>query len=108
MAIPGPSVTPGVSPYTRPRLALGRRVRELPLLAVLAVVAAGLALGALGYWRTGSMLVGCGVLLAGALRLVLPPRQVGLLAVRSRRLDVVALAALGALLVTLAVTVPAP
>lgn len=82
--------------------------RELPLLAVLLVVAAGLGLGVLDRWRVGAALVGLGVLLGAGLRLLLPARRAGLLVVRSRRLDVAVLLALGAGLVVLAWSVPAP
>ena len=82
------------------------RGRTLPLVAVLAVVAAGLLLGAAGAWRPGAVVIGAGVLLAAGLRLVLPARQAGLLAVRSRRLDVAMLLVLGTGLVVLASSVP--
>jgi hypothetical protein len=84
------------------------RGRQLPLAAVLAVVGAGLALGAAGYWRSGAVVVGLGVLLAGVLRLGLPARRAGLLVVRSRRLDVTMLLALGAAVLVLASSVPDP
>lgn len=82
--------------------------RQLPLTGVLAVVAAGLGLGATGAWRAGATVVGAGVVLAGLLRLTLPVRTAGLLAVRSRRLDVVLLLGLGAALLVLAGSVPQP
>ncbi|HWH29815.1 MAG TPA: DUF3017 domain-containing protein [Mycobacteriales bacterium] len=80
--------------------------RQLPLATVIAVVAAGLALGAAGPWRAGALVVAAGVLLAGVLRLALPARRAGLLAVRSRRLDVTLLLVLGAALALLASSVP--
>ncbi|HVM02994.1 MAG TPA: DUF3017 domain-containing protein [Acidimicrobiales bacterium] len=83
-----------------------RRASQLPLVLVLAVVAAGLLLAAASRWRLGSAVVGGGVLLAGALRLALPARRAGLLAVRSRRLDVTMLLVLGGALVALAASVP--
>jgi hypothetical protein len=82
--------------------------RQLPLVGVLAVVAAGLVVGALGAWRVGALAIGVGIVLAGLLRLALPVRRVGLLAVRSRRLDVAVLLLLGAALVALAASVPSP
>lgn len=82
--------------------------RQLPLTAVLVVVGAGLASGYVHHWRTGAWLVAAGVLLAAALRLLLPARRAGLLAVRSRRLDVVVLLGLGLALAALAATVPQP
>lgn len=82
--------------------------RDLPLAAVLVVVGAGLAVGALGYWRTGGVVVGLGLLLGALLRASLPLSRAGLLAVRGRRLDTAVLLALGVGLVTFALSVPAP
>lgn len=83
-------------------------VRQLPITGVLLVVAVGLALAALGYWRLGTATVAGAVLLAGVLRLALPVRRAGLLVVRSRRIDVVLLVGLGAALLALSGSVPAP
>lgn len=85
----------------------GRGVsRELPLVVVLTVVAAGVVIGALAQWRAGALVVGVGLALAGVLRLLLPVRRAGLLVVRSRRLDVAVLLALGGGLILLASSVP--
>lgn len=86
----------------------GDVLRELPLVAVLVVVAAGLLLGVIDRWRVGASVLGAAVLLAGVLRLLLPARRAGLLVVRSRRLDVAVLLVLGAALLVLASSVPAP
>ena len=83
-------------------------LRELPILGVLAVVAAGLVLGALFRWREGAVVIAAGLLLGAALRLVLPARRAGLLVVRSRRLDVAMMLVLGAALMALASSVPEP
>jgi hypothetical protein len=80
--------------------------REMPLLAALAVVAVGVVAAAMSRWRVGASIVGIGFALAGFLRLLLPARRAGLLAVRSRRLDVAVLVALGGALVVLASSVP--
>lgn len=89
-------------------VAVPGRGRQLPFAAVLVVGGAGLGVAAAGAWRPGAVVMGAGVLLAGVLRLVLPARRAGLLAVRSRRLDVTLLLGLGAALVVLASSVPAP
>lgn len=81
--------------------------REAPLLVVLLVLAAGLTAVGLDYWRKGLYVVAVALLLAGALRLVLPARRAGLLVVRGRVVDVVILGVLGVLLGTLAAAVPA-
>ncbi|MGB8650905.1 MAG: DUF3017 domain-containing protein [Mycobacteriales bacterium] len=81
--------------------------KELPLLSVLAVVAAGLfGIGVLHVWRVGSAVVGLGLLLGAVLRLTLPARQAGLLVVRSRAVDAAVLLVLGFGLVVLANTIP--
>jgi hypothetical protein len=75
---------------------------------VLAIFAAGIVLVAFDHWRKGLYAVGVALLLGGFLRLVLPTRRAGLLAVRSRIADVVTLAALGAAVLLLAAVVPNP
>jgi hypothetical protein len=82
-------------------------VKELPTLAVLAVVGAGLGAIALERWRFGALVVGVGLLLAAGLRLTLRERQAGFLVVRSRGFDAAVLLVLGFALVALANTIPA-
>ena len=81
-------------------------VRQLPLLAVLAVVAVGLALVAVEHWRKGLVVMGLALVGAALLRLFLPERRVGFLAVRSRPVDVVLLAAAGLALTTISLAIP--
>lgn len=81
-------------------------MRELPTLAVLGVVGAGLVVGALADWRIGAVLIGAALLLAAGLRLSLPPRKAGLLVVRTRPFDATVLLALGFAVVALALAVP--
>ena len=81
-------------------------VRQLPLLAVLAVVAVGLALVAAEHWRRGLTVMGLALVGAALLRLFLPERRVGFLAVRSRPVDVVLLAAAGLALTTITLAIP--
>jgi hypothetical protein len=83
-------------------------VRELPALAVLLVVALGIAVAGLGHWHVGTLLVGLGLLLAAGLRLTLRERQAGFLVVRSRGFDAAVLLVLGFALVALANTIPQP
>ena len=76
-------------------------------LGVAAVVAlGGLAVVAIGEWRSGAVLVGSAVALAALLRLVLPERMAGLLVIRRRWIDVVGLAGLAAAIIVLAFVVP--
>ncbi|RBY89902.1 DUF3017 domain-containing protein [Blastococcus sp. TF02A-26] len=92
--------------YTR-RPFLAGLLRQLPLLAVLVAVAVGLGMVALERWRSGLVVIGCALVAAALLRLLLPVRRVGLLAVRSRTVDVVLLAGMGMVLVAVALAVPA-
>ncbi|MGY1729600.1 DUF3017 domain-containing protein [Geodermatophilus sp. SYSU D01062] len=96
---------------TRPPLYLRRPflaglLRQLPLFAVLVVVAVGLGMVALEHWRRGLLVVGLALVGAAVLRLVLPVRRVGFLAVRSRPVDVVLMAGTGVALSALTLVVP--
>jgi hypothetical protein len=75
-------------------------------LTVVAVAAAGIAVAAVGPWRTGVRIVGVGLVVAAVTRLVLPDRDAGMLAVRHRYLDAGILTAAGAALVALATSIP--
>lgn len=59
-----------------------------------------------GHWRKGSMAFAVAVLVAGVLRLVLPERLAGLLAVRAKWIDCTILLGLGILMATLVMFVP--
>jgi hypothetical protein len=80
--------------------------RQWPLLTVLGGGVVGLGAVALDHFRTGCLLLGFSVLFAALARLLLPARRVGLLVVRSRVFDVLALATMGVALVVLAIIVP--
>jgi hypothetical protein len=97
---------------TRPPLYVRRPflaglVRQLPLLAVLVAVAVGLVLVTFEYWRRGLVVIGITLLAAAVLRLLLPVRRVGFLAVRSRTVDVVLMAVCGLALTVIALAIPA-
>lgn len=79
---------------------------HLPFLLVLTLAAAGLAVVSMQHVRTGCVLVGVAALTGAALRLVLPARQAGLLVVRGRGLDVVALAGIGVAVLAMSSVVP--
>jgi hypothetical protein len=82
-------------------------VRE-PLVWLVALTAAALVVIRAHHTRLGLAMIAGAVGLAAVLRLVLSPRAAGLLAVRTRALDVATLLALTAGLVALAVLVPFP
>lgn len=75
-------------------------------LGVLAVVGLGLIVTAMGHWRGGVHLIAGALVAASVLRLVLPARDAGMLAVRHRALDCSLLAAAGVALWFLASTIP--
>jgi hypothetical protein len=96
---------------TRPPLYVRRPVvagliRQLPLLAVLVTVGIGLLLVTFEHWRRGLVVVGLALVGAALLRLLLPVRRVGFLAVRSRPMDVVLMAGAGLALTVIALTIP--
>ena len=92
--------------YTRRPFVAGL-LRQLPLLAVLVTVGIGLLVVALGHWRKGLVVVGLAMVGAAVLRLLLPLRRAGFLAVRSRTVDVVFLGGTGVALVVIALAIPA-
>jgi Protein of unknown function (DUF3017) len=81
-------------------------IRQLPLLAVLVTVGVGLLLVTFEHWRRGLVVIGLALVGAALLRLLLPVRRVGFLAVRSRPVDVVLLAGAGIALTGISVTIP--
>jgi hypothetical protein len=91
--------SPAIQPVThRAR----RLLREWPLGLVIGVIGVGLLVIAMHHFRWGSLAIAGATLGAAFLRLVLPTRRAGLLAVRSRGLDVVTTGAIGVALMVLA------
>jgi hypothetical protein len=91
--------------YTR-RPFLAGLLRQLPLLLVLVVVAVGLLMVTFEHWRRGLVVVGVALVGGALLRLLLPVRRVGFLAVRSRPVDVVLMAGVGVTLAAFALAIP--
>ena len=81
---------------------------QLPALAVLAAAGLGLVLVVAVDWQLGGFVFGLALLVAAGLRLALPARSAGWLAVRTRGLDAALLLALGFAVVALANTIPRP
>ncbi|MFG2002563.1 DUF3017 domain-containing protein [Spirillospora sp. NPDC048911] len=88
------------------RGAAPRWLAQLPYAIVLCGVAGGLILCSLNYFRRGSLLVAAALLVAALARVILPVSQVGLLAVRSRFIDVCTLLLLGEMVAFIALSVP--
>ncbi|MCZ2806410.1 DUF3017 domain-containing protein [Modestobacter sp. VKM Ac-2983] len=101
------------TPPTRPPLYLRRPLlagflRQWPLLAVIVVAGAGLLLVSHGRWRLGLVVMGFALIAAATLRLLLPLRRIGFLAVRSQRVDVTLTGVAGVALAVIALLIPAP
>ncbi|WGY03212.1 MULTISPECIES: DUF3017 domain-containing protein [unclassified Nocardioides] len=75
-------------------------------IAVLVVVGAGLVVAAVSDWRVGLRIMSGGLLTAAALRLGLPEKDAGMLAVRHRFLDVGILVTVAVVLILLAGSIP--
>jgi len=100
--VSAPEVRPGrtVVRGARPRVpAWG------PALVVFAVAAAGMLRVLTHHWREGAALLAGSLLLAAVLRAALPDDDAGLLAVRSKVVDVVLYVGFGLVTLALAVTV---
>lgn len=82
-----------------------RLVRQIPLFAVLAVVALAAVLVLFDRWRRGSVAFGSALLLGAVLRAALPTQRAGLLQVRSRGFDIAAMTSLGVLVIWLATSI---
>ncbi|MGY1811876.1 DUF3017 domain-containing protein [Blastococcus sp. SYSU D00820] len=92
--------------YTR-RPFLAGLLRQVPLLLVLLAVGVGLVMVTFEHWRRGLVVVGLALVGGGLMRLLLPVRRVGFLAVRSRPVDVVLLIGAGLTLAVVALAIPA-
>lgn len=92
---------------TPPSSRLARLTNELPALTVVLTGFAGIVYAAaFHYWRRGLYVVAIALLLGAILRLTLPTRRIGSLAVRSRAVDVLTLTVLAAGVAFLAGAVP--
>lgn len=79
--------------------------RQWPILTVAAIGLVALVLVAAGFWRRGALLIGIGVGVAAALRMLLADDRAGILVVRTRTLDVGMMAAVCAAVVYIAWTI---
>jgi predicted membrane channel-forming protein YqfA (hemolysin III family) len=95
--------------HARPRATRAEWVRRfrahLPFVAVMVVVAVAFTRIGLQHWREGTTELGLALLLAGALRASLTRTAAGLLAVRSRRVDIVTYVLFGLVVIAVALTI---
>ena len=97
----------GASVHPLPRRRKSR-LNQWPLTIVFIGIGFSLIMIATDHFRRGSVGLAVSVVLAAFLRLFLPDGQAGMLAVRSKRIDVAVLATLGVTLTIFALWVPAP
>lgn len=85
----------------------GRKVfaGQWPILVVGLFLVAAFVLVAAGYWRRGALVMAIGVAVASGLRLALPDDRAGLLAVRTRTIDVLTTATVSAAMLYIAWTI---
>jgi hypothetical protein len=105
-ADPPSSPAPSTPPPTGPQQTPHRRID--PLAVVTGIVGVGVLIAALHHPRTGMYVACVGVGLGALLRLVLSPRNAGLLVVRKRRVDVVVMLCLAVGLGVFAAVTPFP
>jgi hypothetical protein len=78
---------------------------QWPILLVGLIFATAFALVGANFWRRGSLLIGIAVGVAAVLRVVLSDDRAGLLVVRSKGIDFVTTATVGAAMVYIAWTI---
>ncbi|QYN34980.1 DUF3017 domain-containing protein [Pseudonocardia sp. DSM 110487] len=79
----------------------------VPMTFVLLIAGTGMVRTLTQHWREGAVLLGGALIVAAVLRLLLPTDRVGLLAIRSRPIDVLCYGGLGTVIAVLAMTITA-
>jgi Protein of unknown function (DUF3017) len=84
-------------------------LRNLPLVLVLTLSVTGIGYSAAvpRHWLRGVLVLAGAMMIAGVLRLLLPARQAGLLAVRSRAFDVLCYCGTGVAIIAFGLALPA-
>lgn len=78
---------------------------QWPIISVFLIFIGAFGLVAAGFWRRGALLIGIGVGVAAALRLLLSDEVAGLLVVRGRSLDLATMATAATAMVFIAWTI---
>lgn len=95
--------------HSRPRptvaQVLAKLRAQLPFLIVMAVVAVAFLRIAQQHWREGTTELGAALLVAAVLRASVTDRAAGLLAVRTRRVDIVTDAVFGLVVIAVSLTI---
>ncbi|WOP18752.1 DUF3017 domain-containing protein [Raineyella sp. LH-20] len=91
------TVPPAGVPFTgRERTRQDPGLRWTWLAIVLAIMAIGVVVTAMGLWQAGSGLIGAGMIVGALMRLSIPTREIGLLRVRGKVFDVLWMLGVGA------------
>ena len=102
-----PKATPGK--HARPRRTgaeLKRKLRaHVPFAVVMTVVAIAFVRIGQQHWREGTTELGFALMLGGALRAMLTRTAAGLLAIRSRRVDIVTYVLFGLVVIAVSLTI---
>jgi hypothetical protein len=78
---------------------------QLPFAVVLLIVVVGIVRIVMYHWREGTVLIGVALLVAAVLRIMLPDRRAGLLAVRKRKVDVLLYGGFSAMILFISLTI---
>ncbi|CAB4879309.1 MAG: DUF3017 domain-containing protein [Actinobacteria bacterium] len=97
-----------VRPIRKPKRWRRISLAQWPITVVLLGIGISLFMIATDHFRRGSIVLSASVMLAMFLRLMLPSADAGMLAVRTRRIDVIVLATLAIGLSVFTYWVPAP
>jgi len=103
---PRPEELPEEAPGDVDRRRYPRTIGGMFYIVVLAATMTGIVIVWTGNWRVGTRWIAGALLFAALIRLVLPARDAGMLAVRHRLLDCLLLAGVGGILIFLAATIP--
>jgi hypothetical protein len=97
-----------VAPLRPPKGRWGSLLAQWPITLVLLGIGVALLMIGTDHFRRGSIVLSASVMLAMFLRLLLPTSSIGMLAVRTRKTDVIVLGALAIGLTIFTFWVPAP
>ncbi|GLU49561.1 DUF3017 domain-containing protein [Nocardiopsis ansamitocini] len=89
-----------------PRAEVPGWLSQVPYFLVLSMMSSGIVVVAAAYFKRGPAIIAGALLLGAIFRLLLPPKRVGMLAVRRRWIDVTTLVTLAVLLIVLAWVAP--
>jgi hypothetical protein len=81
------------------------KASSIPLILVFTVVAIGILRITQYYWRQGTVLIGGALVMAALLRALLPDNRIGMVALRSRAVDVLLYGGLGVMVMAVALTI---